>query len=247
MIQFLETWGYTLLYVLRYVFFYATGIRIPLMPVSAAKQKYASKEFMDHMDAIYDEYARNFEPGSYNGSRFNYSRSARSFSHFLYTIASYYDVKRIYEIGTFRGGSVMMLMNFFVDRAIHDFFIRTIDIHRSFSPLNFNQRTRDRHSAHERNIQVVIGDSGKESLENPFDLAIIDGSHRPSQLKKDFEALRRQPTLVFFDDLHMYGDLKHYERLIVEQGYHEIFRMFTSDCDGTDPHLVALAEKIERN
>lgn len=228
-------------WILRRIF----RVQVPLGDQSVSVGAFEA-DFASCLEATYPSFRSYFEADSYRrSSGFKYSGSARSFSHLIYATVVHYRFRRIYEIGTYFGTTTMMLLRYFKQMGTRDFHILTIDKQARFDIGLFSERTRGAFSALSSRIDFVIGDSREFHLNEDFDLAIIDGSHWPSDVMKDFDRAKGHCRFVFFDDLHMYDTYQGvYQNLLRQGQIKEVFRAYTTDCDGRDPHLVALAEVL---
>jgi len=198
------------------------------------------ESFPDHLKKTYDHFRTCYDGKAYDKGRFKYCDSFGSMSHYVFSILSFYNCNRVYEIGTYFGCMTMMMVNYFHERG-GDFSIETIDVKPRFDLKSFRNETVNAFHSHEQKVQFHIGDSKQHKPSRPYDLVILDGSHLPNDVWQDFWQVKDYAKYILFDDLHMYSNYEVvYKKIIATPGIEEVFRVYTSDCNGHDPHCLAL-------
>ena len=195
------------------------------------------------MNKNYEEYEKTFECKGYDRG-WVYGNTRFSFTHYIYSLIEYYSINTVYEIGTFKGASVMMLMNYFLNHNKSSFYLHSIDSTNHMSLFNFSMKTIIRYLTFRKSIRFQLGDSTTNTLDSDYDLVIIDGSHKAKDVKADFDNVKCRAKFVLFDDLN-YKNIfeKVYQPLLMSKSYDEIFRTYTSDPDL--PHCIGLVRSIK--
>ena len=198
--------------------------------------------FKKELKNTFLDYKKDFEKKGFKDG-WVYAKSFGSYTHYVYAIISYYKIRSVYEVGTYRGNTVFMILNYFINNKVNNFFIHSIDIKKWFDEKIFSKLSIERFKQNENSILLEIGDSNIKKLEARYDLAIIDGNHTPKAVLEDFATVENHAKFVFFDDLNLeriYEDA--YLKIIKKDKVKEIFRIYTSDM--RNHHCSALV-KIE--
>jgi len=229
-----------------------------------------SEEFKKLLIKNYDSFKKCMESNVYdkapkdpkrklNLTSGNWVNSAffHSFCHILFTIVEYFKIRSIYEIGTYMGGSTMLLLNYYNEKKIDNYKIDSIDIIKMFNINYFSKKTQIIYEKNKKNINLIINDSTKAKLGNKkYDLTIIDGSHRPNDVYLDFITVKDNSKYIYFDDLNLNNTYEmYYEKILKQKNIKEIFRVYTNDFTHkikskplpNHHHCVSLIEILDFN
>lgn len=204
-----------------------------------------SREFEADLMKTYPILEKHLEAHTYCGTGMNEVLAPYTFSHYALATVSHYNVKSVYEIGTFKGTLSMLIMNYLLDQEQEDFRLKTIDIHSHFEISAFKQETQSRFAQYRQNIDVVVQSSEHYALEQKVDLTIIDGLHQPFQVYQDFMNTYKSSRYILFDDLNWNDTFrKAYKKILRKKSVREIFRVHTADYLGSADvsHCVALIQ-----
>lgn len=140
-------------------------------------------------------------------------------------------------MGTYKGASCMMLMNYFVDHEKNDFLIHSIDVNKYFRLTEFSKKTRKRLEKHQGNILFLVGDATLRHPDVTYDLVVIDG---PENVYKCFLNVKGRARFILFDDLHLSIYEKTYKSIAEIPEVEELFCVYTTDDKKRDPHCIGL-------
>lgn len=194
--------------------------------------------FLKELRGVFDEYRRDFETVGFEEG-WAHTNDFGSFTHYIYAIVSYYKIRNVYEIGTYKGNTIMMLLSYFLRHNINNFLLHTIDTIELFNVGIFSTFAREGFKNNRDKVLFEKGNSQENKLSKGYDLAIIDGEHAFRAVFSDFLTVKDHVKYVLFDDLHL-GMIfeKTYSEIIKNEWVEEVFRVYTNDRN--DAHCIGL-------